>query len=737
MPTNDKAILSDPTYRIESELGSGGGGVVYKAWHTRLQKHVVIKELKSGFAHDVETRRNEVEALKNVKSAFLPQVFDFLTEGDRVFTVIEFVEGESLDKSLARGAKFTGPQVVKWYGQLASALTDIHKQNVCHRDIKPANIMLTPTGDVCLIDFNAALVRGNDVRLISRSLGYASPEQYEIYERFKNAPGAPIHYGSSSVNAKPIGEEAAATELLPGECETDLGDAGQGVNPLTESPAESADTIVEALTENADAQKAESLAPSETGGVDWTRSDIYSLGATMYHLLTGRRPSERAAELVPMSKLGRFGEGIVYVVEQSMRRDPAERFASASALADAVRNIHKHDTRWKASQSKKLAAAVVLPLAFALFAATAVFGRGVMAQEKEERYYAAVYDIEHGVDAGSAYETAMSMFWDRIDPYRAMAERLWNDGDTEACLRYIDENLGNIAEFQNVPEARRSFGDIYYILGNCYYDRSGAPDYDAACDAFETALRFVTDNPAHYRDFAVSLARTGRVAEAERVLEEARAMGLEEDSLCLLLGEIDFAKGEYDDALENFGKVVSMTDDDYLRYRAYHASDEIHKQLGRPERSVELLSGAMNRIPLDRVTEMTERLADAYAKSGDFGKAIELFERLSEDGAPRFHILQNLAILFQNAGEFDRAAAALDRMDDAFPNDYRVPMRRAYLEADRQSKIKNENRNYALAKRYYDAAAALYKANVKPGENDAEMQRLDALMEELRRHKWI
>ena len=87
--------LIDPVYQIESELGSGGGGIVYKAWHTRLQKHVVIKELKRGSANDLETQRNEVEALKSVKSEYLPQVFDFLTEGDRIFTVIEFIEGES------------------------------------------------------------------------------------------------------------------------------------------------------------------------------------------------------------------------------------------------------------------------------------------------------------------------------------------------------------------------------------------------------------------------------------------------------------------------------------------------------------------------------------------------------------------------------------------------------------------------------------------------------------------
>ena len=721
MPPTTLPTLSDPTYRIESEIGSGGGGVVYKAWHTRLQKHVVIKELKRGSENDVSTQRNEVEALKNVKSAHLPQVYDFLAEGERIFTVIEFVEGESFDKLLERGQKFTQPQVVKWYVQLTSALEAIHKQNVCHRDIKPANIMLTPTGDVCLIDFNAALVSGNDVRLISRSLGYASPEQYEIYERFKNKHDAPINYGSSSVNARPI--DGATTELLTHGDETEFVDDESWLTEL--------------LSESEDASKAEFIEPSATDGIDWKRSDIYSLGATMYHLLSGKRPSIRAAEVVNISKLGRFSEGIVYVIEQSMQINPSERFASVGILSDAVRNIHKHDARWKISQSKKIMAAVLLPLLLALFAATALFGFNTMAQEKEERYYAAVYDIENGTEPQASYDDALAMFWDRIDPYRAMAERLWNAGDMGACKKYIEENLGNIAEFQAIPEAQRAFGDIYYILGNCYYYQSGEPDYQMAKGNFEIAANFVTDNPIYYRDYAISLARTGDITAAQEVLGKAQDLGLEADSLNLLFGEIDFAKREYNSAVDNFGKVIALTGDDYLRYRAYHTSDEIFKLLGQPENSTQLLSGAMNRIPLNRVPEMTERLADAYVKSGDYPAAIALFQQLAEKGAPQFHILQNLGILLQNTGDFEEAEAIFKRMAVEFPKDYRVPMRQANLEAERQSKADNESRDYAPVKQYYDAASDLYTANLAPGNSDPEMQQLQALIEQLREHKWI
>ena len=174
------------TYVIENELGAGSGGVVYKAFHKRLKKYVVIKELKHTHFLNEEARRNEVEALKNLKHPHLPQIIDFFGECENSYTIMELLEGITFKRLIEQNEKISPYKAIEWYGQLVSALVMLHENGICHCDIKPANIMLQDSGKVCLIDFNTAMVKGNDTGLISRSRGYASPEQYGLFVCCRN-----------------------------------------------------------------------------------------------------------------------------------------------------------------------------------------------------------------------------------------------------------------------------------------------------------------------------------------------------------------------------------------------------------------------------------------------------------------------------------------------------------------------------------------------------------------------
>ncbi len=176
-------------YRVLEKIGAGGMGEVYRARDDRLQRDVALKVLPPGTLNTAELRqrfRQEALTLSRLNHPHVATVHDFDTQGGVDFLVMEFVPGVSLADRLAQGA-LPEKEIVKLATQVALALGEAHEQGVVHRDLKPGNIMVTPKGQVKVLDFGLA-------KLVRRGLEIKGESTSEISER--NVAGGTLPYMS-------------------------------------------------------------------------------------------------------------------------------------------------------------------------------------------------------------------------------------------------------------------------------------------------------------------------------------------------------------------------------------------------------------------------------------------------------------------------------------------------------------------------------------------------------------
>ena len=166
-------------YQVIREIGTGGMGVIYIGYHLHLQKQIVIKKIKETCVDRVNVR-GEADILKQLRHTYLPQVYDFLEVGNDVYTVMDYIPGENLQYYIDHNYTFPEETILLWMRELCEVLDYLHtrKPRILHSDIKPANIMVTPEGDICLIDFNISLDGSVTQEVQGLSRRYASPEQF-------------------------------------------------------------------------------------------------------------------------------------------------------------------------------------------------------------------------------------------------------------------------------------------------------------------------------------------------------------------------------------------------------------------------------------------------------------------------------------------------------------------------------------------------------------------------------
>jgi tRNA A-37 threonylcarbamoyl transferase component Bud32 len=178
-------------YKIESILGKGAMGVVYKAKDPFMERTVAIKTLRTELVDNDDVNnilsrfRGEAKAYGRLLHPNIVTCYAYDEEGDNRFIVMEYVEGRSLKEYFEDNIHFPLSQVIKIMCQLLDALNYSHAHGVIHRDIKPANIMLMDNGQVKVTDFGIARLDTSNLTqtgLVIGSPNYMSPEQFSGHE---------------------------------------------------------------------------------------------------------------------------------------------------------------------------------------------------------------------------------------------------------------------------------------------------------------------------------------------------------------------------------------------------------------------------------------------------------------------------------------------------------------------------------------------------------------------------
>lgn len=171
-------------YRLDERIGGGGMGEVWRGTDEVLGRTVAVKIMLPALLDDPgfgERFRAEARTMARLKHPGVVNVYDFSSDSQTAFLVMEYIEGEPLSRTLARVGRLTAARTMALIAQAADALHAAHSDGIVHRDVKPGNLMVRPNGTLVLTDFGiarseaASQLTGTGTVLGTAS--YLSPEQ--------------------------------------------------------------------------------------------------------------------------------------------------------------------------------------------------------------------------------------------------------------------------------------------------------------------------------------------------------------------------------------------------------------------------------------------------------------------------------------------------------------------------------------------------------------------------------
>lgn len=175
--------IIDSKYEILKLLNTGGmNSAIYLALDKKLNRQWAIKKVRKSSSQTTSMLMAEASIMKNLDHPMLPRIVGIEEDPKFFYIIMDFVQGENLKTVVTSSGPQAQDTVVSWGVKLCDVLTYLHGKGIVYRDMKPANIMLSPDGNIKLIDFGIAREYKENANEDTTALGtegYAAPEQYE------------------------------------------------------------------------------------------------------------------------------------------------------------------------------------------------------------------------------------------------------------------------------------------------------------------------------------------------------------------------------------------------------------------------------------------------------------------------------------------------------------------------------------------------------------------------------
>lgn len=486
-------------------------------------------------------------------------------------------------------------------------------------------------------------------------------------------------------------------------------------------------------------------APEQFGKAQTTaRTDIYSLGVTMYHLLTGKSPYELHYSFEPMRQLmPELSRGIEFVIDKCTRPNPADRYPSVDALLEDIDHMYRFDDAWKRVQRIKRGRGILVAAMLMASVGLMAGGRVLLGREKETDYMSLLsqaselYTINYD-GAIAVLDDARALYPERIDADRQQTYALYLNGKWQECIDFAETILDTK---QADVQIRLTMASAQFELG----------EYKNAAEGFAQGSDLSADN---LRDYAVCLGRLGKIDEAEKVLNQLVEKGAHGDVTQYVQGEVAFAQKDYLTAEAAFLEVLEETEEAALVRRCYISLGDLYRDCAALVRvnsspiecpatkSAELLSTAVVQEGLRYDSVLWEMLALAYfeayhtdeaAPENYLPRAADCFNRVIELGITKEYLYSNLYTIYYELTDYDKAEQALTDYESIYPDAYMPHALRGMMLITIENGKEQQQRDYKAALEEYETAGN----KIRSSDETTYYQQLGSLIENLKENGWL